>query len=449
MYSRAPGNRFVRRAAAFLGVVALTVLLGGCASADQSADVGPVPALSRDELERVKLAADIRSTQAKTGNEQSAAGRILLWAPFATALVAVAGAVFTLEKQRHERHTERVEQQHEETVERRKRHDDELARTVENLGSQDARVRLNTAAALTAYLGPDSPDLQLDLLALVIANLKMENDRDVADVLVHDLELALRACLKQGRPEELNLARTPWLKRLDIRDIDLTGIPVDLAYANLERADLSGVVAPSNVRGWEANLNYARLTGARLDEARFNNAHCVQTHFHKARLVSATFKGADLRRAQFQQAHLQGAHLERAQMQGANFTEANVADTWFCDAHHGNAADLDDEALRTLAYARNWRKAHFTPAQRLAVEAHADIDKAKPRYAARLVGRKKLEKAAHWYEKSLAAGLAVQPSALTRMARAFGAEGNTEGEQRWLAEAARLRNAARAAGHHA
>ncbi|MFF4579937.1 pentapeptide repeat-containing protein [Streptomyces sp. NPDC001389] len=407
----------------------LAALLAGCtASADRSPQVGPVPSLGRDDLERAKLAADIRATQAKTARDQSATAQLLQWAPFITAAVAVVGVFFTLRSQRRDRQSER-----------RKRHDEELARTVVNLGSKDSGVRLNTAAALTAYLGPDSPDLQMDLLAVVIANLKAESDPAVSDVLVHDLALVLRECLRQRRPlRTLDLARAPWLKRLDISGVDLTGVNVDLAFANLTRANLARVVAPGSVRGWGAVLDDARLTGANLHEARFNAAYCRRTIFHQARLVSATFKGADLRLAQFQQASLQGAHFERAQLHGAAFTEADVADTWFCDAHHRNAADLDEEALRSLAHARRWQDAHLTPAQRAAVGAHAGVSAAMPRYAARLVGQGRPDKAQRWYDACLSTDIPVEAGALRRLGEAFAAQGGTEGMRRWLAAAAAL-----------
>jgi len=401
------------RCGALLAAAFLAGLLGGCtATSDRPSSIDVVPTLSREELDRAKLAADIRATETTTDREQSTAAHVLQWAPFITALVAGGGLFFTFWAQRRDRQSAR-----------RKRHDEELARTVENLGSPQEGVRLNTAAALTAYLGPDSPDLQTDLLTVVIANLKTEASPAVSDVLVHDLALALRACVQQQRPvRTLNLARAPWLKRLDISGLDLSGVDIDLAFANLSRANLSGVIAPRRVRGWGVVLDDARLTGANLHEARLNTASCQRAIFHRAKLVSATFKRADLRLAQFQQASLQGAHFERARLHGAVFTEADIADAWFCDAHHRDAADLDDEALRSLAHAHRWRDAHFTPAQRLAVEAHAGNPAAMPRYASRLVGRGELDKAQRWYDACASANIAVEPDALRRLDAAYAAQ---------------------------
>lgn len=430
MHPRRVGRRAARCTGALLAaIVFLVVLMAGYAAAsDRSSVAGPVSTLNREEMERAKLAAGIRAVQETTVQSQSTAAQFLQWAPFITALVAAVGLLVTYRAHLRERQSEQ-----------RKRHDEQLTRTVENLGSENAGVRLNTAAALTAYLGSDSPNLQMDLLAVIVANLKFESEAAVNDVLVHDLGLALRACLQQRRPlRTLNLARAQWLKRLDISDIDLTGVQVDLAFADLTRANLSHVVAPRCVRGWKTTLDDARLTGANLHEARFNAVYCRRTTFHGAKLVSATFKHADLRMAQFQQAHLQGAHFEHALLHGAVFTEAKVADAWFCDAYSRSAARLDDEALRSLAHAYRWWDAHLTPFQRIAVEAHAGVRAAMPRYAARLVGQRELDKAQRWYEACVDRDIPVNAGALRRLGEAFGKQEKTESMVRWLTAAAAL-----------
>lgn len=424
--------RHLARVALLLTLVGLVGLVGACSrqDTDRSSDVGPVPTLSKDDLERAKLAAETRAAQQKAERDSSWSAALLQWAPFVTALVAVAGVGMTLRTQRKDRQ-----------VERRKRHDEELARTVANLGSDAVKVRLNSAAALTAFLGPDSPDLQLDLLTVIIANLKVESETPVAEVLVADLEIALRESFRAGRHiKELDLARSPWLVRLDLSGVDLTGIPVDLAFANLTRANLSAVTAPRTVRAWGAVLDDARLSRANLHQARFNTASCLRTRFHGTRLVSATFKDCDLRGAQFYQAGLQGAHFERARLEGAVFVEADLTDTWFCDSRNANAAVLDDGALRTMARARerSWQRAHLTPVHRAAVEVYAGATTAIPKLAARLVRQGSLAEAQRWYQRALDADVPLHAGALRKLGLALLADEQGQAARRWLSTAAHM-----------
>lgn len=424
-----------RLSVAAVGMVAATLCIAAACGQDEPAqqgEIGPVPTLTKEELERVKLAAEISSVRAATARESSPSAAMLEWAPFLTALVAIGGIGLSLRTQRRDR-----------LVERRKRHDEELARIVQNLGSQTAAVRLNAAAALTSFLGPESPEFHTDLLTVIIANLKIEPDRSVADVLVRDLELAIRQCLSgRARPKELDLARAGWLVRLDLRDLDFGAMPVDIAFANLTRADLSGVVARRTLRGREVVLNSARLTSANLHEARLDGAVGVGATFHRARLVSATFRDADLSRAQFHHADLRGAHFEGAVLAGATFVEADVTDAWFCDARNGRAAALDDGALRTLARTRHrsWRRAHLVPAHRYAIAAYAGELDAIPPFAARLVRSGSLDEATRWYGKALAAGVAISPGALRKLGQALharGGSGDAAEAVRWLELAAR------------
>ena len=406
-----------------LSALACGVPLAGCS---QEPAAVTVPAQSKEELERAKLAAETRGVEAKTARDGSVSASLLQWAPFATAVVALIGVGVTLRGQLRERRTER-----------RRRHDEELARTVQNLGSDTARMRLNAGAALSAFLGPNSPEFHADLLAVIIANLKIETDSSVADVLVRDLETALRQCLRDSRPTELDLSRAPWLVRLDLHDVDLSGIPVDIAFANLTRANLTDLSAPRTVRGWGAILDHARLSRANLHEARLNQISGVGAVFHRSRLVSATFKRADLRQARFQQADLQGAQFTGATLTGAVFTDADIADARFYDARTGYAAVLDDGALRSLAHTRNrsWERAWFSPVHRYAVAAHAGELNAFPAYAARLVRRGALRAAADWYQKALDAGVALAPNAMRRLGEALLPQDRDAGYT-WLQRAA-------------
>jgi uncharacterized protein YjbI with pentapeptide repeats len=257
---------------------------------------------------------------------------------------------------------------------------------VTNMGADDARVRLNAAASLAPLLrlsgpagtadGSATPWAEAvpvdDLLPVFIANLRVESDQDVRDILVRNLGLSLvKLDRTSGIPEHLDLTRVR-VRRLRIAGVRITGI--DLAFSEILDSDLSDVTA-KRLRGLDADLSRSRFTGANLQEARLNGSACVRTRFHRTQLVSATFKGAELVTTQFHQARLQGAHFEDADCTGADFTGADVADAWFCDGRGRRPAMLDEAALRTLAKARNWRAAHLPAVYRQYLE---EVSAARP-----------------------------------------------------------------------
>jgi uncharacterized protein YjbI with pentapeptide repeats len=361
----------------------MLLLLGVAAGCDQRSprvdDAVTVPEESKEELERAKLAAEIASLEAADEERGSVSVRLLRWAPFVTALVGVAALVAAVVKQGSETRQHRSKELAERQAERTRRYDQTLSAVVTNLGAGDDRVRLNAAASLAPLLrlsGPDGTEPGVvtpwaeavpvqDLLPVFIANLRVETDEDVRDILVRNLGLSLvKLDRTSGIPDGLDLTRVR-LRRLRIPGIEIPG--VDLAFSELLDSDLSGVTA-KRLRGLGADLSRSRFTGANLQEARLNACTCLRTRFHRAQLVSATFKGADLATTQFHQARLQGAHFEEADCTGAVFTGADVADAWFCDGAGGRAATFDEAALRTLARARNWRAAHLPAGYRQYLE---------------------------------------------------------------------------------
>lgn len=340
--------------------------------------------------------------QAKRGGAMSS------WAAMVTALVAVVGIFITLRSQRKEY-----------AREGQRRHDQELARVVENLGADSLRVRLNAAAALTGFLRPDAANLHADLLTVVIANLKIEREPDVADVLVRGFEVAVREVLKTHNPKDLDLSRAHRLLRLDMKNLDLTGISVDIAFANLTRANLSHAKSP-RLRGWCSVLDKANLSYANLREARLNLASIRDAKFHQARLCSSTFKGADLRGAQFHWADLQSCHFEGARCEGAAFLEADISDAWFY-AEGGATASLDDTALRSLSRSRNrsWKRAHFSRFHRAAVWAYAGEPSAMKAYGVQLARRNRPSEAEGWFAQAIRRGVAVEAGAMRKLAMKF------------------------------
>jgi uncharacterized protein YjbI with pentapeptide repeats len=362
----------LRSAALAVGTVGVMgVGAGGCSQEPPREDGAiTVPAESKEELERAKLAAEIAAIRSSDENQRSPGSQWLRGAPFITALVGLGTLAAAILKQGSETRLHRSKELAEQRAERTRRYDQTLNSVVSSLGSDDERVRLNAAAALGPLLrlseSAGTADESatpwaeavpaVDLLPVFIANLRAESNHDVIDILVRNLGLTLvKLDHNDGVPNDLDLTRL-YVRRLRIPGVTIIGM--DVAFSAILDSDLSDVTA-KRMRGLGADLSKSRFTGANLQEARLNKSTCVRTRFHKAQLVSATFKGATLTGAQFHQARLQSSHLEDATCLGTNFTEADVADAWFCDSRQQHKALLDTESLLTLGKARNWRDAHL------------------------------------------------------------------------------------------
>ena len=359
----------LRITSALVGGALLLLALGsGCSSGAQTSPSPiTVPSLSQDQLQRAKLNAEIDSIQSTTAQQGTATAQWLRWAPFLTVLVAAGTLAAAVMRQAQEAQGNRQREQDEKQSERHRRQDATISDTVQNLGSENARLRLNAAAALTPVLrSPPTEATALGLLTVLVANLRTERDPDVLDVLVDDLEMAL-VSLRESRdlPAHLDLTRTQ-IRRLRLPVMDLNA--VDLAFGACRDSDLSGCTL-RRLRAFGADLSRTHFNKANLHEARLNWAICDGAKFNDARLVSATFKDASLVGTQFQQAHLQGAHFESAQCFGAAFTEADVADTWFCNGHGDRATKFDRSALLSLHHAHHWRSAHLSKQDRAWLEA--------------------------------------------------------------------------------
>jgi uncharacterized protein YjbI with pentapeptide repeats len=362
-----------------LGVVAAAVgLIVGLAV--QSTPSRPtVSGLNTAQLGDEKLRQEIRQLQLSNDESSGVQHDLLAWAPFVTALGAIVAVGATLWKQTtdlaaartqlrddhdklrvaneqwqerflEDQHTNRLQQE----AESLRRFDASLTSTITNLGSQSESLQVNAAAALATYLKPRYSAFHADLLVVVAANLQLRPSAAVARVLGSDLERLLRllyASDAAGRgelPAEIDLARAP-LPRLDVSDIDFEPTVLDVAFADLSKARLTGANL-FRLRGQQADLTGAYCSRARLGEARLNEAILQKAVLHEADLVSATLKRADLSGAQLQQARLQEAHLEGAKLTGADFTGADVANAYF------RGALFDEQALRTIALgAKRWR----------------------------------------------------------------------------------------------
>ena len=352
-----------------------------------------VPATTLDDLEQQKLEEEIR--QLRLANEQASGwfAGLLPLAPFLTVLIAVftlAGALWkqssdvvsarmaseaetkrwreefteqqlleaTKAQQWREEFTRQQELDRDEAEqEHLGRFDEALSRISTQISSDNPGLSLNGAAALGVFAKERYQDLHVDLLRIVVANLKSAPPDDVSDLLRGHLSRVLQMLFAPGRTLNGDLPVPIDLTELNLNRLDLRGLhlppsgALDLAFANLSETRMP------RVRGYKAQLNGTRFSRAVLTEARFNRAHAEKKAaiFHQSTLVSATFDDAALPGAEFQRASLQGGKFRRCVLTGAQFEGADVADAYFQDAQ------FDDAALRSIALgARNWQgNTHF------------------------------------------------------------------------------------------
>jgi uncharacterized protein YjbI with pentapeptide repeats len=355
---------------------------------------------TKDELERQKLEQEILKLKNENDKATSVWGWVLAFAPFITVIVGVATLGATVLKQsrdlasaqraadtqasqwREEFHQQqgaeaeksqqwrdeflrqqRLDRENRET-EQLRRFDERLTHVAADITSDKPALRLNGAAGLGFFIKDRYPDLQCDLLNLVVANLKAKPEQAVASLLRTHLAKILRLLFAEDRSIDPEVGDRIDLSRLELYRLDLHGvnfkkaIVLDLAFSDLTQANFS----ESNLfraRGGETRLDNTRFSRAMMDEARFNKAKTAQgpVYFHATSLVSATFDDAVLPGADFQEARLQGAKFRRADLSGAHFEGANLSDAYFYNAQ------LDEAARRSIALGGlNWRNAHFDPA---------------------------------------------------------------------------------------
>jgi len=366
-------------------VVAVLALAAGAVgvaiglAVNSGSNGGSVGRLSSTQLQNEKLRQEVRQLQISNAQDSSPLHSALAWAPFVTALGAIAAVAATLWKQTsdlaaartqlHDDHEKtRVaneqwqqrfledqrssrQQQEEESL---RRFDANLSTVITNLGATSKTLQVNAAASVGTYIKPRYAEFHSDLLLVVAANLRLRPSAAVARVLRSDLERLLRLVFADPEaygddlPRELDLTRAS-LQRLDVSAVDFRGVVVDVAFADMSDARLAEAKL-FRMRGREARLERAYCSRAALGEARLDGAFCRNVVLHNATLVSASMKHADLRGAQFQEASMQEAHLEGANLVGADFTKANLANTFF------RGAQFDSAALRSIARgALRWR----------------------------------------------------------------------------------------------
>jgi uncharacterized protein YjbI with pentapeptide repeats len=303
-----------------------------------------------------KLCQEIRQLEIANRRQGSRWQRLLDFAPFITALAAAGGFLLAWRKQVTDLSNQRTADRSQRESDSRRRFDDTFAQITTNLASESTPQQASAAATALALLRPENAAFEPAILELLSANVKLQHDPVVTQILVRALArvIRLQAVAQKApgaEPLDLSLAGAN-LARIKLAGVDLKGGSVDVAFSNLEGADLTDANL-WRIRGFGVHLVGARLSRAKLGEARFNRAVCADALFHDSVLVAATLKGADLEGAQFHRARLQSAHLEGANLTGAIFIQANLKDAYLY------GVTLDETARTTLVRAEHWREAHL------------------------------------------------------------------------------------------
>jgi uncharacterized protein YjbI with pentapeptide repeats len=374
-----------RRCADACCVAAAGLLLGTLFLSTPLASAAPgqavrSPVQLTEQLQQEKLREEIRQLRLEN-NRQSGArgffstytGSLTALAGFVTALVAIGGLILTIRQQGQEAIRQRGQEQEQRERDRQqhetdsRRHLDEQFSTILNgLGAASEAIQAGSAVALMSFLRTEQSAYHHQVRLATLANLKVEHPSTVTRILVNVLEEAFRTTDKlDGLERDLSHAQLP---RIDLSGVDLSDC--DLAFAQLGRANLVGAVL-SRASGYRVNLDRARCGKTNLEAARLQEGQCVGTSFQEARMVAVHLEDATLTDARFQRANLNAAHLERAELAGAHFEDATLADTYFVD-RQGNAAHLDEAAMRSIVRARGWRNAHFSKEHWAQLENLAD-----------------------------------------------------------------------------
>jgi uncharacterized protein YjbI with pentapeptide repeats len=325
---------------------------------------GQVSDPTKQRLQNEKLENEIRKLRLENERSSSLFGAILALAPFVTVLVAVTGVGLTLWKQLTESTQSRREAMRQQELDREQRERESLRRfdesygqAVQNLAADSRALQVSAAVSLMSFLKSRYEEFHPDILALLIAHLKLDREEAVNKLLVQAFERAIRLePARQALGCDLDLARAQ-LSHVNLESVELSvpggACTVDFAFANLSHATLVDV-ALWRARGYGANLDGARLSRANLQEARLNKVSACDARLHGTILISATLKDSDLQRSEFCQARMQSAHLEGANLAKTRFEGANLSDAYFT-----GAKGLEPVVLKTITRANNWRNAHF------------------------------------------------------------------------------------------
>ena len=324
-------------------IVAATASAVGVLCLATPAHADQMTELLRQPLVREALRAETQHLRHRDPVDWTALAALL------TALVGIGGLLFNLWQQRVDTAAHNRQELEARKDAERRRYDEQFNGFVRDLGSAQAATRVSAAVGAIRFLDDKdtSSRFNKDVIRLLIANLKVQDDETTLEVLRQGLKLAFQ--LGTVSPESRNLSRAA-IFNVDLHGLELDGL--DLAdaqakFANFSDCDLQRLIAR------RANLEKATFVRSRVREGRFPDANCEGTDFSDATLVSAVFRDANLKNAKFHQARLQGALFRGAKLSGTKFSQADLTDA------HFEGANLAADTFKSIKTAKNWRKAHF------------------------------------------------------------------------------------------
>jgi uncharacterized protein YjbI with pentapeptide repeats len=268
-----------------------------------------------------------------------------------TSVVALLGVFFTIWKLFQERKKDRIQRE----IENLRSIDEKFNLMIANLGSQSKAIQVGAAVSIQSFLKDEYKNLHRQILLIVVANLKINHNKTVSDLLINALEKIIRIEIPVLRKENeqfvLDLTRA-YLKNCDFTGYDLSC--ADFAFANMKHANLRSTNL-FRAQGIETDFQKVKLTDAIMQEARFTDADFQFAHFHNTNLISAVLKSCELSGCQFYGASMQSAHLEDTTLMNVKFDNANINDAFFTNA------DFNTDTLKSILKTKeqSWKKAHF------------------------------------------------------------------------------------------
>jgi uncharacterized protein YjbI with pentapeptide repeats len=246
---------------------------------------------------------------------------------------------------------------------------DRFSKAVEQLGHNDAYVRLGAIYSLERIANDSDKDYWqvIEILTAYVRGQsawtqEKENNKEFAEAnptwdepdssLKVDIQAVLTV-LGRRRHSYRNREEHPLdLQATDLRGADLRGAKMQgvlLSYTHLEGANLDDAHLEGAKLRYayleRANLYSAHPEEANLSEANLECAFLRDAHLERADLSKAHLERADLIQAHLQEAKLIGANLKAVSLEGANLKSANLRDANLEGVELINNVDLEGANL--------------------------------------------------------------------------------------------------------
>jgi hypothetical protein len=318
------------------------------------------PTTRIEKLQEIKLKREIEKLQKEIQVASSKWAKFTQVATFITAIIALMGVFITVWKHISESNRQREADRRQLEIDQVRRFDEKFNQIVEGLGSPNQATQAGAAISILTYLRPEYSAFHEQVFLILIATLKHTHDETTNSLLVRAFEDSIRGKAKEIEKQNNNIDEKEGKISLDISHSSLTMVHlpgINLSWANVQESKLEY----ANFRG--GCLQRLRAQGAKCHDAQFSQADFRKSVFDGAVMPNSRFSESDLRWVHFKNCDLQDAKFQRALLQSALFNDANLHGARFEQADINNAiftgAKIDKVAMKSLAKAHNWWKAHF------------------------------------------------------------------------------------------